>query len=165
MLGAYMSPVNDAYAKPGLAPSQHRLRMAELAVVSSPLIMVDSWEARQPGYSRTLTVMQRLQHLLGEALSGSQPPPEKREAGAKSFYVGLLLKGVWMCHLRRARIILWSSIQDFCSSCRAMCKLLWPNITVRSPVCPWGYYGYLSLGSGALTSGFEVGESGLKPYL
>ena len=73
MVGGYMSPVNDAYAKPGLAPAEHRLRMAELAVASSPLIMVDSWEVAQPGYSRTLTVMQRVQHKLEESLSGCQP--------------------------------------------------------------------------------------------
>lgn len=78
VLGGYISPVNDAYAKPGLAPAQHRVRMAELAVASSPLIMVDSWEAAQPGYSRTLTVMQRVQHKSEESLTGSPP----REGGA-----------------------------------------------------------------------------------
>lgn len=77
VLGGYISPVNDAYAKPGLAPAQHRVRMAELAVASSPLIMVDSWEAAQPGYSRTLTVMQRVLHKSEESLTGS--PPESND--------------------------------------------------------------------------------------
>ena len=95
VLGGYMSPVNDAYAKPGLAPAKHRLRMAELAAASSSLIMVDTWVAQQPGYCRTLTVMQRVQHVLGDALCGSQPAaesaaaPERRDAGTTASCIGL----------------------------------------------------------------------------
>ena len=47
--GGYLSPVGDAYAKPGLAPAQHRLAMCAAAADSSPLTMVDHWEACQPG--------------------------------------------------------------------------------------------------------------------
>lgn len=69
MLGGYMSPVNDAYAKPGLAPARHRLHMADLAAAGSKLIMVDGWEAQQPGYCRTLTVMQRIRRVLAGSLT------------------------------------------------------------------------------------------------
>ena len=40
VLGAYMSPVHDAYAKKGLAPVAHRIAMCQLAAQTSPLIMV-----------------------------------------------------------------------------------------------------------------------------
>ena len=44
VLGAYISPVNAAYKKPGLLPPEHRLTMCRLAVESSDLISVDDWE-------------------------------------------------------------------------------------------------------------------------
>jgi hypothetical protein len=47
IIGAYFSPVSDAYAKPGLAPAHHRVKMCELAVLDSNWIMVDPWEATQ----------------------------------------------------------------------------------------------------------------------
>jgi nicotinamide mononucleotide adenylyltransferase len=47
IIGAYFSPVSDAYAKPGLAPAHHRVKMCELAVIDSNWIMVDPWEATQ----------------------------------------------------------------------------------------------------------------------
>ena len=46
-----------------------RVRMAELAAATSPSIMVDSWEAAQPGWQRTLAVMRRVSAELGHALS------------------------------------------------------------------------------------------------
>lgn len=52
--GSYLSPVHDSYGKPGLAASCHRLAMSEAAAAASPSVMVDSWEARQAGYTRTL---------------------------------------------------------------------------------------------------------------
>ncbi len=42
VLGAYMSPVHDAYTKKGLAPVHHRIAMCQLAAQTSPLIMVGS---------------------------------------------------------------------------------------------------------------------------
>lgn len=54
-----MSPVADAYGKQGLAPVQHRVEMCQLAAADTPNVMVDTWEATQPGYTRTLQV-QRL---------------------------------------------------------------------------------------------------------
>lgn len=54
--GCYMSPVADAYGKKGLAPVQHRLEMCSLAAAGTANVMVDGWEAAQPGYTRTLQV-------------------------------------------------------------------------------------------------------------
>eukprot|EP00887_Chlorella_sp_A99_P005479 scaffold1.g5479.t1 len=54
VLGAYMSPVNDAYWKQALAPGSHRVRMCQLATQESDSIMVDAWEVEQRQYTRTL---------------------------------------------------------------------------------------------------------------
>ena len=40
VLGGYMSPVHDSYAKKGLAPAWHRAAMCQLAAETSPIIMV-----------------------------------------------------------------------------------------------------------------------------
>ena len=32
VLGGYLSPVNDAYSKEGLAPAKHRIAMAEVTI-------------------------------------------------------------------------------------------------------------------------------------
>ena len=71
MLGGYMSPVNDAYQKKGLAPAQQRVEMCKLAAESSDIVTVDSWEAQQPTYQRSLKVLQRVKSVLHEYLSGS----------------------------------------------------------------------------------------------
>ena len=68
-----MSPVNDAYHKKGLAPAQHRMEMCRLASETSDIVMVDSWEAEQPTYQRSLMVLQRLEQALDEQLSGDAP--------------------------------------------------------------------------------------------
>lgn len=59
-----MSPVNDAYNKKDLLPAIHRIKMCELACKSSSFVMVDSWEAHQSSYQRTLTVLSRIQDGL-----------------------------------------------------------------------------------------------------
>ena len=69
VLGGYMSPVHTAYSKKGLAPAEHRVRMCELAAETSPLIMVDSWEAAQKHYQYSLHVLQHLEHAVNEACS------------------------------------------------------------------------------------------------
>ncbi|KDD77093.1 hypothetical protein H632_c21p1 [Helicosporidium sp. ATCC 50920] len=73
VLGAYLSPVGDAYWKPGLASAQHRVRMCELAAESSDFTMVDGWEAAQPTYTRSLFVLQRMQRQLAEIWAGGLP--------------------------------------------------------------------------------------------
>jgi nicotinamide mononucleotide adenylyltransferase len=54
VVGAYLSPVSDAYKKVGLAPAHHRIRMAEYAVQTvtktTELLMVDPWEAIHAEY-------------------------------------------------------------------------------------------------------------------
>jgi nicotinamide mononucleotide adenylyltransferase len=64
--GCYLSPVADSYGKQGLAPTHHRVAMCRLATDGSHLIMVDDWEARQPGYTRTLQVLRHVQAELGK---------------------------------------------------------------------------------------------------
>ena len=61
VLGGYLSPVNDAYRKPGLLPAKHRIAMCQLAAAGSDLTMVDTWEAAQNEAQRSLTVLQRIQ--------------------------------------------------------------------------------------------------------
>ncbi|XP_075502517.1 nicotinamide/nicotinic acid mononucleotide adenylyltransferase-like isoform X2 [Primulina tabacum] len=67
VMGGYISPVNDAYKKKGLVHTQHRVTMCDLACRSSNFIMVDSWEASQDTYQRTLTVLSRVKTSLCES--------------------------------------------------------------------------------------------------
>jgi hypothetical protein len=48
----------------GLVDADHRIRMCELAVMSSDWLMVDSWEALQPQHQRTLFVLQHIEREL-----------------------------------------------------------------------------------------------------
>lgn len=59
-----MSPVNDLYGKKGLLPSVDRIAMCARAAETSPMIMVDEWEARQTEYVRTLAVLHRMDRAL-----------------------------------------------------------------------------------------------------
>ena len=88
VLGGYMSPVNDAYHKPGLLPAQHRIAMCQLAAAESDLIMVDTWEAAQPDAQRSLVVLDRVQqavqdHYSESAASHGQQQPEQQASQAK----------------------------------------------------------------------------------
>ncbi|XP_021902514.1 nicotinamide/nicotinic acid mononucleotide adenylyltransferase isoform X2 [Carica papaya] len=67
VIGGYMSPVSDAYNKRSLIPAEHRVKLCNLACKSSEFIMVDSWEANQSTYQRTLTVLSRVKCLLSES--------------------------------------------------------------------------------------------------
>ncbi|XP_024960028.1 nicotinamide/nicotinic acid mononucleotide adenylyltransferase isoform X2 [Cynara cardunculus var. scolymus] len=64
VVGGYMSPVNDAYQKKGLIPAEHRIAMCQLACKSSELIMVDTWEAKQSSFQRSLTVLSRIRSFF-----------------------------------------------------------------------------------------------------
>ncbi|XP_059659721.1 nicotinamide/nicotinic acid mononucleotide adenylyltransferase isoform X1 [Cornus florida] len=66
VIGAYMSPVNDAYKKRGLISAKHRIEMCHLACRSSGFIMVDPWEANQSTFQHTLTVLSRIRSVLCE---------------------------------------------------------------------------------------------------
>lgn len=66
VVGGAISPVSDAYMKPGLAQAVHRLHMCRLAAADSEWICVDGWEAEQPGYTCTLQVLQSVKARIGE---------------------------------------------------------------------------------------------------
>jgi nicotinamide mononucleotide adenylyltransferase len=69
VVGAYLSPVGDAYKKKGLAPAADRVRMCELATNTagqkSKFIMVDDWEALQSQYQPTAHVCPLARHFPG----------------------------------------------------------------------------------------------------
>nr|XP_043626967.1 nicotinamide/nicotinic acid mononucleotide adenylyltransferase-like isoform X1 [Erigeron canadensis] len=64
VVGGYMSPVNDAYNKKDLIPADHRIIMCQLACKSSEFVMVDSWEANQSSFQRSLTVLSRIRSFF-----------------------------------------------------------------------------------------------------
>ncbi|CAI9303459.1 unnamed protein product [Lactuca saligna] len=66
VVGGYMSPVNDAYKKKGLIPSEHRITMCQLACKSSDFVMVDAWEAKQTSFQRSLTVLSRIRSFFSD---------------------------------------------------------------------------------------------------
>ncbi|KAH9811527.1 hypothetical protein DFH28DRAFT_981204 [Melampsora americana] len=71
VVGGYLSLVNDAYKKPGLAPAIHRYNMCELACEeTSDWLMVDPWEARQIEYSPTARVLDHFDHQLNSIGNG-----------------------------------------------------------------------------------------------
>ncbi|KAL9055783.1 MAG: hypothetical protein Q9162_003317 [Coniocarpon cinnabarinum] len=57
IVGAYLSPVSDAYKKAGLAAGEDRIEMCRLACAESNWIMVDDWEAAKREYTRTAFVL------------------------------------------------------------------------------------------------------------
>jgi nicotinamide mononucleotide adenylyltransferase len=58
VVGGYLSPVNDAYKKSGLAPANHRIAMCHLACRrSNDWAMLDTWEATRDTYTRTASVL------------------------------------------------------------------------------------------------------------
>lgn len=67
VIGGYMSPVNDAYKKRGLISAKYRVEMCQMACRSSEFVMVDSWEANQDTFQRTLTVLCRIKSSLIES--------------------------------------------------------------------------------------------------
>ncbi|KAI0009384.1 Nucleotidylyl transferase [Xylariaceae sp. FL0662B] len=71
VIGGYLSPVSDAYKKAGLASSNHRVRMCELAVEeTSSWLMVDPWEAIQPDYMPTAKVLDHFEYEINQVLGG-----------------------------------------------------------------------------------------------
>ncbi|KAH3901686.1 probable Nicotinamide-nucleotide adenylyltransferase 1 [Saccharomycodes ludwigii] len=73
VVGGYYSPVSDNYQKPGLAPSNHRVRMCELASErTSNWLMVDAWESLQPEYTRTAKVLDHFNEEINLKRGGVQ---------------------------------------------------------------------------------------------
>ena len=61
--GAYLSPVNDAYKKPGLAPYEHRAQICELALKTHPWLNLDRYEGLQEEYQ---PAYYELKHIQGQ---------------------------------------------------------------------------------------------------
>ncbi|GAA6061448.1 hypothetical protein JCM10212_005651, partial [Sporobolomyces blumeae] len=82
VVGGYMSPVNDAYAKLGLAQASHRVNMCDAAVTeTSDWLMVDPWEARQPQYLPTAQVLDHFDHEINEVRGGVDVEVRDAETG------------------------------------------------------------------------------------
>lgn len=75
LLGGYFSPVSDDYKKPGLMNHMHRINMTRIAVSDSSWLMIDEWEARQPAYVRTVSVLEHFQRKLKGKIMDSQGNP------------------------------------------------------------------------------------------
>lgn len=58
--GAFLSPVNDAYKKAGLASFPHRRKVCELALSEHPWLSVDPWEGLQEAYVRSFVVLSHI---------------------------------------------------------------------------------------------------------
>lgn len=71
VVAGYLSLVNDAYKKPGLAPACHRYEMCKLACdETSDWLMVDPWEASQKEYAPTARVLDHFDHELNQVRGG-----------------------------------------------------------------------------------------------
>lgn len=71
VVGGYLSLVNDAYKKPGLAPSIHRYNMCRLACdKTSDWLMVDPYEARQENYVPTAPVLDHFDEEINNKRNG-----------------------------------------------------------------------------------------------
>lgn len=68
VIGGYVSPVNDHYEKAGLIPSEHRVAMCKLALEGHPWLQLDEWEAQQPAWQSTVSVLRSISHRLKETL-------------------------------------------------------------------------------------------------
>jgi len=58
VLGGIVSPVNDAYPKKSLIPSNHRIRMVELALQDYDFVKCSDWEAKQNVWTRTRAALE-----------------------------------------------------------------------------------------------------------
>ncbi|XP_073141637.1 nicotinamide/nicotinic acid mononucleotide adenylyltransferase-like isoform X2 [Henckelia pumila] len=96
VIGGYISPVNDAYKKKGLVDAQHRVAMCDLACRSSNFIMVDSWEASQDTYQRTLTVLSRVRTSLCERECVSHESLKVMLLCGSDLLESFTIPGVWI---------------------------------------------------------------------
>lgn len=67
VVGGFVSPVNDAYQKPGLIPASHRIEMCRAALKDHAWVQVDCWESEQPVWQTTVQVLGSLSDRLGQA--------------------------------------------------------------------------------------------------
>jgi nicotinamide mononucleotide adenylyltransferase len=80
VVGGFLSPVNDAYGKAGLAPVGPRLEICQLALRSHPWLNVDPWEGMQHRYQRTYTVLSRIHKKVREHYASLGTPAGDRVA-------------------------------------------------------------------------------------
>ena len=71
VVAGYISPVSDFYQKDGLIDAVHRIKMCKLATQSSTWIMVDDWECRQKGWSKTVDLLHHLNEEIENAHNSS----------------------------------------------------------------------------------------------
>lgn len=64
VLGGFLSPVGDCYAKQGLATFAQREAVLSAALEGEAELAVDCWEGLQPAYTRTLYVLSHLEDTL-----------------------------------------------------------------------------------------------------
>ena len=79
VVGAYISCVGDSYKKAGLAESEHRINMCDLAVQSSTWVSVDPWESLYSEYLETARVLDHFEYEINEIRGGVQTPAGKRK--------------------------------------------------------------------------------------
>ncbi|KAA8565532.1 hypothetical protein EYC84_009389 [Monilinia fructicola] len=101
LLSGYFSPVSNFYKKAGLASSEHRLNMCELAVQSSNWLMVDPWEALQTEYTPTALVLDHVEHEINKVMGGAIRPDGSRVPVRIALLAGadlietMSIPGVW----------------------------------------------------------------------
>lgn len=78
VLAGILSPVHDAYGKKDLLPGVHRVAMCRLAVASSKWILVDDWETRQAGWTRTRDVLDYYEKAIN--IDNPRTPPSAPSA-------------------------------------------------------------------------------------
>jgi len=83
VVAGVMSPVNDGYGKPALAPGARRVEMCRLAARAIPWVVVDPWEAEQSEHVRTVFALRRLRDVV-EAAVGLRAPREGADKGSHS---------------------------------------------------------------------------------
>lgn len=68
VVGGFISPVHDAYAKNDLESATHRKEMVRLALRSSNWIKLSEWECNKESWSRTRDVLDYHQNHVNEIL-------------------------------------------------------------------------------------------------
>ena len=101
IVGAYLSPVSDAYKKAGLASADHRIEMTKLACAESSWIMVDDWEAAKREYTRTAFVLDHFDENINKihggikTQSGSSKPAQISLLSGADLLDTMSKPGVW----------------------------------------------------------------------
>lgn len=73
IVGGFLSPVSDAYKKPGLAPAKHRIQMCSYAAEkTSEWLTCDPWEAIQSKYFPTAQVLDHFDHEINQVIGGCE---------------------------------------------------------------------------------------------